>query len=1386
MALQASDPYARRGPVPKPRKKKAATKRPSGAGIAGVSVAVAKRKTTPKKVVARSKKAGRPAPKRQPVDPVIAAGDALYEKAKASQKLTPRQEGLRRDLRAAYANPLEGSRLIGQVGRLGPAAEKADPLITVTEKLTQPFMTPATVAGSLIDADPTNAVKQLVSASYWGKRTLPSEALQKRGLLTGNSAADYLLRLGADVAPSFALPGLKTPGRAAGTRAAKKVSREQRLPRSQSDRVPHQDQAAHPLRRPKGETARAQARDLRSRRQQRAVRLQPGRGPDIITTPRAKVVRTRPVRGGASVGVRGGRAAPAVLPKRRRVEDLPYAPTPRAQRALEEFYEAVGKYEGVTVRMPTRRQAATAGVRQGKAEAALAAAERGVVQRANRMPKIETEPVRAEIGARLPGGVTKTNRPVRYSPQPKGAAGKPNVRELAPEEMVKLERVIADGRAAMRDGQTGQGDILFARRLIQTVGPVQAARTAGVPLSYAGVTTPRINLPRRPSGMATPQQRAIAQSLGLPTRRNGRMTVARVREMPSSALKGTQVPNLRLRVNRARDKTSITVRPGPTGKQIGKAGQRLVKAEAKLRKVEKRLYGKRSDRRTDFSPTARQREIHRDTFTGSLEREWIDANIAYEVAMRGAMDTAPIGINITGPWNRRGKGVTIPFATRAASVKFRELLKTKFGEAIAAYRIWVVSQYGPNPIVRAGALAADDVVRMQSARTARFIRKTHRKYKITPKEDALAAAWLEGTARGVVPDRVKEYARALTEFTERNADEFIQAGGQLKRFGKGGKLEGGLDMQYVMHLLPRNEQDRFLVSALNRRRMLYGSTPGFQKHRTVLTIAELKRAGFHPEEELAKLTFARAMAHHRAMAEMELTRIVERRFGKRVDDAPDDFELLPSQFTEPETMVPRDVAETLRNVTAARMRLPMNKASEKLQQANQWWKEWALLTSGHDIRNQFGDSVLTFQRTANPIAPLLALTFGAKTLSGRGKVGGKSKLTSAQARRNAEVAGMRSHGLLQADVFAEVAGEKTGLTMASRNRLARSDRAIVRGVRTFRSGRESLNRTGIYSREIRKGEGTVHASREANETVYDYADVGRAVQFARRSPVGAPFATWLAKNLPNQIKLAMQNPAQMSAMLTALESLYQQTGGWPRFLQPDYFRQSVPIAIPGYGNTGLQPPVNSLNILPASLDAAGLGQTGRQLLSQLAPLVQGAFAVKGIDPLTGRGFKDVVGANKVEEFLQQLPGFDKILGPPQKVLNRDRQTGEQIAVAGVSGRGSWAIKQFFPGFGTAGRLYPGEGRDKLDSIRGPLLGHSVQKFFDPVREAATLSFIQYRATRELIPEFEKRLKANAPNWRRGDPIPKPLRGKYNEIKKLEAQALVLKDLLATAPKRGTR
>src|SRR5690606_25439653 len=103
------------------------------------------------------------------------------------------------------------------------------------------------------------------------------------------------------------------------------------------------------------------------------------------------------------------------------------------------------------------------------------------------------------------------------------------------------------------------------------------------------------------------------------------------------------------------------------------------------------------------------------------------------------------------------------------------------------------------------------------------------------------------------------------------------------------------------------------------------------------------------------------------------------------------------------------------------------------------------------------------------------------------------------------------------------------------------------------------NRGGVLARELRKGEGAVHGTRVSRDTLYDYGDVGKAVHWARRSPIGAPFLTWTAKNLPNQMKLAVQKPAQLSAALTGIESLNQQGGDLPRFLLPDWYRSRVPV-----------------------------------------------------------------------------------------------------------------------------------------------------------------------------------------------------------------------------------
>jgi hypothetical protein len=1375
-------------------------------------------------------------PKPGSVDAIIAEGDAIAARAAAAARLTPEQEDLRRKLRAEYAGINPGG-LLG--GRLERVSSDADPLINFTEKVTQPFTTPATVTGSLIGGDIPNALKQLVSATYWGDQTFPSEALNKRGWLPGG-AAGLLLGLGVDIAPSFMLPGLKTPGRARGSQAAREVSRGQRLPQNTRDRVPVEDRSANLPARPAAGP-------------QRGARLAPNRGPDIIPNPNAPVVPLRPrPGGGASVA---GRARSGSEVPRRGIEDLPYFPSRQVQRAVEKAEARRTDYADVTAPRPTPRQIALSGRQAGRAEAELAAVERATVGRIRGTKPALVGPQRAQIEARLPGGATRTGvrapsligprrgpdlqtplsvgrttapraakpKDVPYSPVASAsravdeaataaralvtaANGAPSAAALtrAGIALANAKAAVASmpkspgygmgaGRAAtytrlvkaisrvvdLRQRAGGRPD----PKVLVAAGRELEAATAAHRAAVSAVRSQTLSGRSRVRGLSQPkrkpptkrQERVAAPSNGRSPLDTRPQTVLELRRSSTTPMEGGRaLPRLRTKVNEKTGKMERLSEAGPTPKQIGKAGKRLEKAEAKLKRLERDLYPAPPKPGRRPEPTPRQTELHRDNFTNSREREWIDSNMEYEQAFREAIPSTPLGINVTMPFRYNGKGVTIPFTSVAAANKFRAAISNgPLGEAIMAYRTWLVSRYGPNEVVRQGAIAADDIVRRRSGQSARFVRDETKRSGLNEQELILASHYLEGTAKGVVPQKVRDYADKMANFTERNLDEFIQAGGKVKRFGT--KLEGGLDRQYVLHLLPREEWDDFAVSTLAKRQMLYGKKPGFIQKREVLTIEDLKNAGFHPVERLDELTFARAMAHHRALAEMELTRSTARRFGKRVaedSDIPDGWQRIPSQFVDTDIVVPKDVAQTLRNVIAARMALPGNKVSKKAQQLNQKWKEWALLTAGHDIRNQFGDSALIFQHTMNPIAPLLALTFGTKALTGKGRVGGKSNLTTAEARRLAETGGMKDTGLLGGDVLTDVTAVEAQGKGAVKlgNPLKRPTKSVLSGVRTGRTYREGANKAGIFTRELRKGEGAVHATRVAKETIYDYADVGKAVHWARRSPVGAPFATWTAKNLPAQIRLAAGRPGQLSAALTGIESLRKQTGGFPRFTMPDWLRDRTPVPIPGYGNVSVDLPISSLNLIPTgSLGGGGtFTDTVRAWQSQLGPLMQLPIAATGNDPLTGEKFRGQKPASRLEQMLQQFPVTAFFLGGPDKMLQRDKDGEQVIGPASKDDLLSWIFRQFTPGLSTAGKLAGSEGRTFLDTARGPLLGHNLSKFFDPVKLESQNRRLAYEY-RERRGDFNRRLKALAPGWKNGDPIPKQLRNDYNRILRIVAQ-----------------
>jgi len=535
-----------------------------------------------------------PAPKPQNKHAQIIAAlnaplNGVAAKKAPGASLTPAQQKLAGQLRAAYVNQ-PGSNLLG--GKLQSVSQASDPLITMTEKLTAPFTMPQKAAGSLIGGDPLGALKNIASLGYKGPQKFPSQALHDRGLLKGDSATSLLLGLGADVAPSLAVPGFKGAGRAAGLEALRGVSKEQRLPLSEKAPVPRIQTEARAI----GKKAPGP---------QRAVRRSPSVGPDLQVSPKAKTVRMNPVEPGT---VKGGR--PKVQPNRRvPVQDMPYAPNPRVQGALDKLAKAVREHKDATATQPTRVVAAAAGRVRGAAQEALAAAERTAVLRIR------------------------------------------------------------------RNGSTGP----------RTVGEL----------------------------------------------RQGNMTPV---EVPA-------IPGLRTRVEKANVRVEKVTQPGPTVSVASKAAQKLTKSQARVAKAEKNLW-KSVQTRDPFKAIAtdRQTQLHRDAFTSSHEREWITANLDAEHAAQSASAKSPLGVNVQAPWNRGGKGATIPVTTAAMGEKVRSAFNNgKPGEALAAYRHWVVSRYGPHPAVRQAALAADDVTNMHSAQTAKFIRQETKAAGLTNKELDLAS-----------------------------------------------------------------------------------------------------------------------------------------------------------------------------------------------------------------------------------------------------------------------------------------------------------------------------------------------------------------------------------------------------------------------------------------------------------------------------------------------------------------------------------------------------------------------------------------------------------------------------------------------------------------------
>jgi hypothetical protein len=184
----------------------------------------------------------------------------------------------------------------------------------------------------------------------------------------------------------------------------------------------------------------------------------------------------------------------------------------------------------------------------------------------------------------------------------------------------------------------------------------------------------------------------------------------------------------------------------------------------------------------------------------------------------------------------------------------------------------------------------------------------------------------------------------------------------------------------------------------------------------------------------------------------------------------------------------------------------------------------------------------------------------------------------------------------------------------------------MRGVgHRVRIGRENVQRGGSYATLLRRGQTPLEAARGTRAAHFDYSDPGTLVQRGRSTIFGAPFGTWVAKNIPRQLRLIAERPGQAVAYQRLQAGLAQQAGMPPIGILPGYDQTGQPMAIPGLGWLSYRNPPADINAFMTP-NAESLGN----IVQTVAPFPQAALEAAA--SLAGKPFSigklGTVGANK--------------------------------------------------------------------------------------------------------------------------------------------------------------
>lgn len=669
--------------------------------------------------------------------------------------------------------------------------------------------------------------------------------------------------------------------------------------------------------------------------------------------------------------------------------------------------------------------------------------------------------------------------------------------------------------------------------------------------------------------------------------------------------------------------------------------------------------------------------------------------LTYLEAAENARVNAPIGVYVNVPFTRERLAIPLVLPGSVAKRVRSGVGNLRVGPAGKSFtfaqiaewaRYMGVSQYGPNRVAGGLIRYADDYFTAHNGRAVeRILEKTDRLKMWDPKERVMATHYLEGTIPAKdVPAHVKQYADELDMEMRALFAEARNAGIPVT----------ALNARYVYHVIKNDDELETLKNVFGRIQPSgdahLGYTPSFTQKREWLTVKDAQDAGLKMEDDLGKIVAMRAAAHYRAMSDKALSEALSKKFGMATGGK----EVEGPWFLADNRRMPDDVWETIKRAQEKRERIFATPAVRAMRRWNSTWKKMALLYVGYDIRNQMGDMFLLAQQGRNPFAGFAELR---RTVA-RSRDDLDSFLTHQEMADLAQNLGITGRGITAGDYYRM---DNPGAGFAT-SKVARADRAIQK----VRQSRENMNRRGAMAGQMKHG--PLYAADESNRVLFDYKDVGRAVDMMRTSGV-SPFITWTAKNAPRQLGALARHPKSIYIPAMVNRNAEEED---PRFSWAGIssrVREQMPQVIPswmpviGGGSVAWGNPQSDLRRFDPS---RGWDAISRDLGGDFGPLLKPVFgAITGVNPSTGAPtFNDPRRMTPLERLLTGLSGGVGQGADAKRVVN---SKGELVAAPTTKAWLSEALN-LIPPLRSAERflpelVYDGKGNIVADTKSGRAL-----------------------------------------------------------------------------------